>query len=74
MLLCTHRSIARLVFSIQEKYQKIIETRDGGNLDGLRDKTIPRSMKVTVTGHSLGGLVAYLVGNDNECYIYNMAR
>lgn len=32
-------------------------------------------MKVTVTGHSLGGLVAYLVGNDDyECYIYNMAR
>ena len=62
------------IFSTQEKYKKIIDTRDSESLEGLRGKTVPKSMKVTVTGHSLGGLVAYLVGNEDECYIYNMAR
>ena len=71
---CTIRLTCHGLLPIQEKYQKIIDTHDGGNLEGLRNKKVPRSMKVTVTGHSLGGLAAYLVGNENECYIYNMAR
>lgn len=68
------RYFKRKLKDVREKYQRIIDTRDADSLDGLRGKAVPRSMKITVTGHSLGGLVAYMVGNDDECYIYNMAR
>ena len=54
----------RRLREVKRKYKRIIDARDGGGMPGL--ESVPSSMKVTVTGHSLGGLVAYIVGNDDD--------
>ena len=65
----------RKLKEVKAKYMNIIDTQDAGNMEGLQ--SLPSSMKVTVTGHSLGGLVAFIVGNDDDTYVlpwYRLTR